>query len=63
MGALCKQGVTTAIETIRKELDITMALTGVTKIADINRSTLAAETVPAETHVLELAETKKAAAR
>ena len=36
LGALGKQGVTTAIETIRKELDITMALTGVTSIADID---------------------------
>jgi L-lactate dehydrogenase (cytochrome) len=63
LGALGKAGVKTAIETIRKELDITMALTGVTKIADINRSTLATETIPEQTHVLEMAETKKAAAR
>jgi L-lactate dehydrogenase (cytochrome) len=63
LGALGKQGVATAIETIRKELDITMALTGVTKIADIDRRALATETIPAETHVLELAETKKTAAR
>jgi L-lactate dehydrogenase (cytochrome) len=63
LGALGKQGVTTAIETIRKELDITMALTGVTKIADIDRRALATETIPEQTHVLELAETKKAAAR
>jgi L-lactate dehydrogenase (cytochrome) len=62
LGALGKQGVSTAIETIRKELDITMALTGVTKIADIDRSTLATETIPEQTHVLEMAETKKAAA-
>jgi L-lactate dehydrogenase (cytochrome) len=61
LGALGKQGVTAAIETIRKELDITMALTGVTKIADIDRRTLATETIPEQTHVLELAETRKAA--
>jgi L-lactate dehydrogenase (cytochrome) len=63
LGALGKDGVKTAIEVIRKELDITMALTGVTKIVDINRSTLATETIPEETHLLELAETRKAAAR
>jgi L-lactate dehydrogenase (cytochrome) len=62
LGALGKAGVTAAIETIRKELDITMALTGVTKIADIDRSTLAAETVPDRTHVPEVAEARKAAA-
>jgi len=61
LGALGKEGVKTAIEVIRKELDITMALTGVTKIADINRSTLATETIPEETHVLELADTRKGA--
>jgi len=61
LGALGKEGVKTAIEVIRKELDITMALTGVTKIADINRSTLATETIPEETHVLELADTRKVA--
>ena len=61
LGALGKPGVKTAIDVIRKELDITMALTGVTKIADINRSTLATETIPEETHVLEMAETRKAA--
>jgi L-lactate dehydrogenase (cytochrome) len=62
LGALGKAGVTTAIETIRKELDITMALTGVTKIADVNRSTLATETIPEQTRVLDMAETRKAAA-
>ncbi|MFZ5693624.1 MAG: alpha-hydroxy acid oxidase [Pseudomonadota bacterium] len=62
LGALGKAGVTAAIETIRKELDITMALTGVTRIADIDRSTLAAESVPDRTHVPEVAEARKAAA-
>ena len=61
LGALGKQGVKTAIETIRKELDITMALTGVTRISDIGRNVLATETVPEQTHVLEMAERKKAA--
>ena len=60
LGALGKPGVKTAIEIIRKELDITMALTGVTRIADIGRNVLATETVPAETHVLEMAERKQA---
>ena len=43
------------------DTDITMALTGVTKISDIGRNVLATETVPEETHVLEMAETRKAA--
>ena len=60
LGALGKQGVTTAIDIIRKELDITMALTGVTKISDIGRNVLATETVPEQTHVLEMAERKQA---
>jgi L-lactate dehydrogenase (cytochrome) len=62
LGALGKQGVTTAIDVIRKELDVTMALTGVTKIADIDRSTLATESIPEQAHVLEMAQTRKAAA-
>ena len=37
-----------------------MALTGVTRIADIGRNVLATETAPAETHVLEMAERKAA---
>jgi hypothetical protein len=37
-----------------------MALTGVTRISDIGRNILATETVPEETHVLELAERKAA---
>ena len=60
LGAMGKAGVSKAIDIIRKELDITMALTGVTKIADIDRRILATETVPEETHVLDLAERKSA---
>jgi L-lactate dehydrogenase (cytochrome) len=60
LGALGGAGVSTAIDIIRKELDITMALTGVTRISDIGRNVLATETVPEETHVLELAERKAA---
>ncbi len=63
LGALGKTGVTQAIDIIRKELDVTMALTGVTRIADIGRNVLATETVPEETHVLEMAESRKSAAR
>ncbi len=61
LGALGGEGVKKAIEIIRKELDITMALTGVTKISDIGHNVLATETAPAETHVLEMAERKSAA--
>jgi L-lactate dehydrogenase (cytochrome) len=60
LGAMGGAGVSKAIEIIRKELDITMALTGVTKIADIDRRVLATETVPEETHVLDMAERKTA---
>jgi L-lactate dehydrogenase (cytochrome) len=42
LGALGKAGVSTAIDVIRKELDVTMALTGVTRIADIGRNVLVA---------------------
>ncbi len=38
LGALGQAGVTKALEIIQKELDITMALTGVQKATDINRS-------------------------
>ena len=38
LGAMGQQGVTTALEVIRKELDITMALTGVQRAADVSRS-------------------------
>jgi L-lactate dehydrogenase (cytochrome) len=48
LGALGGEGVSKAIEIIRKELDITMALTGVTKVSDINRDVLADETASAE---------------
>ena len=41
LGAGGQAGVTTAIEVIRKELDVTMALTGVSKVTDIDRRVLA----------------------
>ncbi len=62
LGALGGEGVSKAIEIIRKELDITMALTGVTHIADIGRNVLATETLPERTQVLDMAEPKAAAA-
>jgi L-lactate dehydrogenase (cytochrome) len=37
LGAMGEAGVTTALEIIRKELDVTMALTGVHSIAEIGR--------------------------
>jgi L-lactate dehydrogenase (cytochrome) len=40
LGAGGQSGVSRAIEIIRKELDVTMALTGVTSIAEIDRSVL-----------------------
>jgi L-lactate dehydrogenase (cytochrome) len=38
LGAMGEAGVTTALEIIRKELDVTMALTGVHSIGEIRRS-------------------------
>ena len=38
LGAMGQEGVATALEVIRKELDITMALTGVQRAADVSRS-------------------------
>jgi L-lactate dehydrogenase (cytochrome) len=43
LGAGGKAGVTTAIEVIRKELDISMALTGCTDVAHVDRRVLADE--------------------
>jgi L-lactate dehydrogenase (cytochrome) len=43
LGAGGKAGVTTAIEVIRKELDISMALTGCTDVANVDRRVLADE--------------------
>jgi len=40
LGALGQAGVARAIEIMRNELDTTMALIGVTRVADINRSTI-----------------------
>jgi L-lactate dehydrogenase (cytochrome) len=41
LGAGGQAGVSTAIDVIRKELDVTMALTGVSKVTDIDRRVLA----------------------
>ncbi len=41
LGAAGEAGVARAIEIIGKELDVTMALTGVKSIKQINRNTLA----------------------
>jgi L-lactate dehydrogenase (cytochrome) len=41
LGANGQEGVRTAIECIRKELDMSMALTGVNKISEIDRRVLA----------------------
>ena len=40
-------GVTKALEIIHKELDVTMALCGRTRIADVDRSILVPGTYPA----------------
>lgn len=42
LGAAGEAGVSKALDIIRKELDVTMALTGVKRIADIDRRVLAA---------------------
>jgi len=38
LGAMGEAGVTTALEIIRKELDVTMALTGVRSVGEMRRS-------------------------
>jgi L-lactate dehydrogenase (cytochrome) len=43
LGAGGEAGVATAIETIRKELDVTMALCGVSRVSEIGRQVLVAE--------------------
>ena len=40
LGAYQQAGVTKALEILREELDITMALTGLTNAADVPRSVL-----------------------
>jgi L-lactate dehydrogenase (cytochrome) len=40
LGAMGQAGVTRALEVIQKELDITMALTGVQRATDISRNQL-----------------------
>jgi L-lactate dehydrogenase (cytochrome) len=42
LGAMGEQGVTATLDIIRKELDVTMALTGVNSIAEIDRRVIAA---------------------
>jgi L-lactate dehydrogenase (cytochrome) len=42
LGAAGEAGVTRAIEIIRKELDVSMALTGVNTVAEIDRRVIAA---------------------
>jgi L-lactate dehydrogenase (cytochrome) len=44
LGAGGEAGVATAIETIRKELDVTMALCGVSRVSEIGQHVLVAET-------------------
>ncbi|CAH0341539.1 alpha-hydroxy acid oxidase [Rhizobium sp. CECT 9324] len=41
LGAMGKQGVTTALEIIQKEMDVTMALCGKRQLADIDRTIIA----------------------
>ncbi len=41
LGAGGEAGVKTALEVIRKELDVSMALTGVSRVTDIDRRVLA----------------------
>jgi L-lactate dehydrogenase (cytochrome) len=40
LGALGEAGVTTALELIRRELDLTMVLCGVRTVAEIDRKVL-----------------------
>jgi len=47
LGAMGEAGVTKALEIIHKELDVTMALCGRTRIADVDRSILVPGTYPA----------------
>ena len=46
LGAMGEAGVTKALQIIHKELDLTMAFCGHTKIVDVNRSVLLPGTVP-----------------
>lgn len=46
LGAMGEEGVTTALEIIRKELDLTMAFCGKTDIRDVDRSILQPGTYP-----------------
>jgi L-lactate dehydrogenase (cytochrome) len=41
LGAYGEEGVAKAIEFLGKELDVAMALTGVTRVADIDRKVIA----------------------
>ena len=46
VGAMGEAGVTKALEILRKELDLTMAFCGRTRIQDVDRSILVPETLP-----------------
>ena len=46
LGAMGQAGVTKALEIIHKELDLTMAFCGRTKITDVDRSILLPGTFP-----------------
>ncbi|MCW5639738.1 MAG: alpha-hydroxy-acid oxidizing protein, partial [Rubrivivax sp.] len=47
VGAMGEAGVTKALEIIHKELDVTMAFCGHTRLADVDRSILLPGTCPA----------------
>jgi L-lactate dehydrogenase (cytochrome) len=47
LGAMGEAGVTRALEIIRNELDLTMALCGRTDIRDVDRGILIPGTIPA----------------
>jgi isopentenyl diphosphate isomerase/L-lactate dehydrogenase-like FMN-dependent dehydrogenase len=46
LGAMGEQGVTTALEIIHKELDLTMAFCGHTQIGNVDKSILLPGTYP-----------------
>ena len=47
LGAMGEEGVTKCLQIIRNELDLTMAFCGRTRIQDVDRSILLADTIPA----------------
>ena len=46
LGAMGEAGVTTCLDTLRKELDITMALCGLRDVRDVDRKILVPSTIP-----------------